>query len=251
MEKLLQTAHSWLKEYISTFYATSDQEVIAGIQLKELHTEYVTKNCRALAEHLQLSKHDQELSELIGLLHDVGRFRQWSLYKTFRDNLSEDHAELGIKVIQELPFLASLTTEEKELLLFAVANHNKKAIAPAPSPKHLLLAKLIRDADKLDIYRVNLEKVCQASDIGFSPKCKANFIAGQQISAADFRSMDDLKLIYLLWPYDIYFSWTMQRIWERGYIQAIIASLPVDKEAEVGVTRMLACIHSKLQEKDI
>ena len=52
--------------------------------------------------------------------------RQWSVYRTFRDNLSEDHAELGLKVIQEQSLYKELDSEDRSILLFAISNHNKK-----------------------------------------------------------------------------------------------------------------------------
>ena len=53
---------------------------------------------RLKRRHLQLSLHDVQLAEIMGLFHDVGRFRQYSIYKTFNDAQSEDHADLGLKV---------------------------------------------------------------------------------------------------------------------------------------------------------
>ena len=53
-----------------------------GIRIKEIHTGYVTAHAIALAKHLHLSPHDVALAEIMGLFHDVGRFRQYSLYKT-------------------------------------------------------------------------------------------------------------------------------------------------------------------------
>lgn len=40
---------------------------------------------------------------MIGLFHDVGRFYQFTVYRTFNDALSENHAKLGLKVIKDLP----------------------------------------------------------------------------------------------------------------------------------------------------
>lgn len=166
-----------MDEYPKQFYE-DDEEVMFGIRLKEIHTGYVTQNARELAEHLGLNEHDVELCELIGLLHDVGRFEQWKVYRTFRDNLSEDHADLGVKVFKNLPFYEMLKQEDRELLLFAIGNHNKKEIGLPPSDKHLLFAKIIRDADKLDIYRANLERVCVPAGAGYSDIPKKGFIAG-------------------------------------------------------------------------
>ena len=50
--------------------------------------------------------------------------------------------------------LAKLDEEDLATLKFAIGNHNAKEIAPTENQRHLAFAKLIRDADKIDIYRV-------------------------------------------------------------------------------------------------
>ena len=75
MEKIVKKAHKWMDEYMKSFYE-ADEDVMLGIKTKEMHTGYVTAYARQLAEHLELNRHDVLLAELIGLFHDVGRFRQ-------------------------------------------------------------------------------------------------------------------------------------------------------------------------------
>ena len=108
MEELLHDMHVWMHAYMRSFH-TEDIEVMKGIRLKEIHTGYVTTNARALARHLGCSVHDTALAQMIGLFHDVGRFRQYAVYRTFNDAQSEDHAELGLKVLSELDFLERLS----------------------------------------------------------------------------------------------------------------------------------------------
>ena len=154
MEELLKKMHSWMTAYMNRF-VTDDDVVMQGIRIKMIHTGYVTAIARELAEHLQLSPRDVQLAEIMGLFHDVGRFRQYSIYKTFNDSQSEDHADLGLKVLaEEMPYLQELPPEDAELVRFAIQNHNKKEIAPAKDQRQLVFARLLRDADKLDIYRV-------------------------------------------------------------------------------------------------
>jgi hypothetical protein len=40
---------------------------------------------------------ETRLAEAIGLCHDVGRFRQVTVYRTFRDHDSVDHGRLGVE----------------------------------------------------------------------------------------------------------------------------------------------------------
>ena len=132
LKHIISEAEKWIAAYSSSFH-NEDKEAMWGIGLKEAHIGFVRRNCKELAQWLKLTEHDVLLAELIGLLHDVGRFRQWSVYRTFRDNLSEDHAELGLKVIQEQSLYKELDSEDRSILLFAISNHNKKFIAQAPN----------------------------------------------------------------------------------------------------------------------
>lgn len=273
VEKILKAAHQWMDEYMKSFYC-DDKDIMFGIQMKEKHTGYVTAHARELALHLKLDDHDARLAELIGLLHDVGRFRQWQLYKTFVDARSEDHADLGVKVIRELPFYGLLADEDKEIVLFAIRNHNKKEIAATDSPRQLLFARIIRDADKLDIFRVlapyltedgaaqsgstairNFMKGPNGSATGekgvFAPGFLERFVNGQQVDYTMIRTNEDRKLVRLMWVYDVNFAWTLRRIRDKGYIDAIVANLPPLPQVELGVRRLEEYVAKKCCEDDV
>ncbi|MBQ9478096.1 MAG: HD domain-containing protein [Selenomonadaceae bacterium] len=249
MKNLLRSMHRWMNDYIKSFYS-DDPEVQQGIEIKETHTGYVTANCIELAHYLKFDEHDTNLAEIIGLFHDVGRFRQYSLYKTFNDAQSEDHADLGLKVIDELDFFDQLPADDLKIIRFAIGQHNKKDIAPVDDQRQLLFAKLIRDADKLDIYRVlepflaqeNAHKMPkfikgrERPDI--SPDFVENFIEGRQADYRQIRTNGDRKIVRLMWVYNVNFAWTMRKIVERGYIDKIVDALPMDEKVELGVRRL-------------
>ena len=251
MQEILKEMHSWMQNYMKSFYS-DNEEVQRGILIKEKHTGYVTSNCVELAKDLNFSKHDSELAEIIGLFHDVGRFRQYSIYKTFNDADSEDHADLAIKVIEELDFFKKIPAVDYEIVKFAIQQHNKKNIAPCTDERKNLFAKVIRDADKLDIYRVlepflaqeNVDKMPNfiknkgnlVADV--SPDFVENFVTGNQADYRKIRTNGDRKIVRLMWIYDINFSWTMKKILERGYIEKIVQNLPQDKKIAEGVRRL-------------
>ena len=64
------------------------------------------------------------------------------------------------------------------------------------------------------------------------------------------RTMDDRKLVRLMWVYDVNFSWTLQRVKERGYIEDIIAHLPEDSRMALGIERLHAYVEKKCAEED-
>lgn len=259
MHEVLKEMHKWMSDYMKSFYS-EDKEVQLGILIKEKHTGYVTANCIELAKFLNFSKHDSELAEIIGLFHDVGRFRQYSIYKTFNDADSEDHADLGIKVIDELEFFKKISAADYEIVKFAIQQHNKKTVAPTDDDRKILFAKVIRDADKLDIYRVlepflaqenanNMPNFIKSKGnlvADVSPDFVENFVSGNQADYRKIRTNGDRKIVRLMWIYDINFQWTMKKIVERGYIEKIIYNLPQDEKIAEGVKRLREFVRSRI-----
>ena len=235
--------------YMRSFY-TEDEEVQQASRLKEVHTGLVTSIAVELAKHLGLAAHDVQLAEIMGLFHDVGRFRQFTIYRTFNDAVSEDHAALGLKTLDELPFFSRLAPADEALVRFAIWNHNKKVIAPTGDARELFFARLLRDADKLDIFRVLRPFLAPPDGSGVSPDFLEKFIAGEQVDYTQIRTMDDRKLVRLMWVYDVNFSWTLRRIRERGYIEDIIAHLPENPRMALGIERLLAHVEEKCAEED-
>ena len=262
MEELLHEMHIWMKDYMRSF-RTHDPEVMIGIRLKEIHTGYVTTNARALAKYLGCNVHDIALAEIIGLFHDIGRFRQYAVYQTFNDAASEDYAELGLKVLaEECDFLEYLSAGDADTIRFAIKYHNKKEIAETDDKRTLFFAKLIRDADKLDIYRVLLPFLTpegQANAPNFVPSGAVQevspdfidaFINGQQADYYRIRTHGDRKIVRLLWIYDINFAWTLRRIVERGYLERFIESIPSQEGVAEGVARLRAYIDRCCAQND-
>lgn len=101
-------------------------------------------------------KEDIDLAWLIGILHDIGRFEQLRRYQTFFDYRSMDHAKYGVHVLFEeghiKDFIAS--SEENDVIRAAIGEHNVYEVRGDLSKRELHFARLIRDADKLDIFRV-------------------------------------------------------------------------------------------------
>ena len=232
MQELWQEMSSWMTTYMKSFYSLEeaqkakshldikntgtiffdDAQIVDGIVLKEKHTWKVTNNCERLAKHLGLNEHDKLLAKMIGLFHDVGRFRQFTIYRTFNDALSENHAKLGLSVIKDLSFMKKLSEDDLATLNFAIGNHNAKEIAPTDNKRFLSFAKLIRDADKIDIYRVLKPYLGPTDGTGCSPDFVELFVQGKQCDYTKMRTQDDRKLVRLMWVYDINYAWSLQQI---------------------------------------
>lgn len=117
------------------------------------HSYRVMEKSIMLAKNLQLSEENIYLAEIIGLLHDIGRFEQWTNYKTFVDLKSIDHGDYGCKILFEEGLIEDFKINPKyyRIIEKAIYNHNKPKIENGLNEQELLQAKIIRDADKLDI----------------------------------------------------------------------------------------------------
>lgn len=129
------------------------------IKLKIVHTYKVADLCERIAASLGLSGEDTDLAWLIGMLHDVGRFEQVRRYNTFEDAKSVDHARMGIHVLWEEKRIRDYISDsaEDELIRLAIAQHNVYRIPEDLTAREAMFCNIIRDADKVDIFRVNTE----------------------------------------------------------------------------------------------
>lgn len=128
------------------------------IRLKIVHTYKVVAVAQEIAEQLHLDEEDVQLARLIALLHDIGRFEQIRRYGDFRDHLTIDHAKLGADLLEE-GLLKDFIDDRQydDIILKAIRMHNRYCIDETLDERTLLHAKIIRDADKTDIFRVRVE----------------------------------------------------------------------------------------------
>lgn len=145
-------AEKVFKEYLQNFDLKDPK-----ISLKVTHTYAVLSSAKYIAENLNLSKEDYDLACLIALLHDIGRFEQLKEYDSYDDTLGMNHAEFGIKILFEENKIRDFIEENTfdEIIYKAIANHNKiKIDDDGFTDRELMHSKIIRDADKLDNFRV-------------------------------------------------------------------------------------------------
>lgn len=124
------------------------------IRMKAVHTRKVAENCDAIAEAEGL---DRDLAWLLGLVHDIGRFPQLAQFDTFWDLASLDHAEAGAEMLFGSRKMIGLFTDREEfypLIRDAVRWHSAYRLPVEMDQEHRIYADLLRDADKLDIFRV-------------------------------------------------------------------------------------------------
>ena len=149
------------KKIICTFekYVSNYNLNDPNIYLKYKHTGKVAENCERIAKSLNLSEQDIDLAWEIGMLHDIGRFEQLRRFDTFIDTESIDHAEFGADLLFKDGLIQQFDDEKEnyELLEKAIRLHSLYRLPDNLSERELLFCQVIRDADKIDIYRANYE----------------------------------------------------------------------------------------------
>jgi hypothetical protein len=139
------------------------------LQLKLDHTMGVVENARRIMCGEHWSEAAQVVGEACALLHDVGRYSQLHEYGTFQDARSIDHAKRGVEVLDKAGWLEMLPPDERTAVRVAVALHNKKEVPSSLDPLTADLVHLVRDADKLDIFRV-IEKAVADDSLTRNPE---------------------------------------------------------------------------------
>jgi hypothetical protein len=258
----LDELQRWFDSYVQTFNDI-EEEGFRNILLKVEHTRKVCEVMALLAAGEGLTPEDSRTAAAVALLHDVGRFPQFRRWRTFRDSDSDNHARLGIEVIREQGILAGLPAAERLLIEEAVRFHNLLALPLRFRSPTSLFIRLIRDADKLDIWRVFLDYFSLPDDqrpsavtLGFpdlpgvSPACVRELAAGRVIRLEDVRVLNDFKLLQISWVYDLNFRSSYRLLQQRGHIQALAATIPLDVEAAQAVAVAVASIDRHAQKEN-
>lgn len=250
----------WFSGYCESFHFLSEDER-QNLMLKEKHTYHVCKNSIRIANAESLGQDRALIAEAIGLFHDVGRFPQYAEYKTFRDSISVNHGELGAKVLEENSVLHALPENERGLIITAVKFHNTYKVPDLKEPEMLFFLKLIRDADKLDIWRVffeyyekPVENRPSAVGIGLpdSPEYSKEIVSlvmkKQLVPLTLLKTLNDFKLTKLSWLFDLNFDISFRIVAEDNYIGRIAATLPQTGEIKDMIAFLQEYMRQRMQE---
>jgi hypothetical protein len=167
----------------------------------------------------------------------MGRFEQFRRYGTYRDGASENHALLGVNAIRSSGIIADISVEDRELIVSVVEHHNRATLPPQGDERFLLFLKLLRDADKIDIWRVVIEHYqgfnnSEVFDIGLpdSPEISdavvRRILQGEIARVEDMKTLNDLKLLQMSWVFDLNFPHTFEIVKQRRYLEKIRDALP-------------------------
>ena len=230
----LEKAQKAFLEYVNKF----DLKEIS-LERKFEHSFRVMEISNKIATNLNLEKEKIQLATLIGLLHDIARFEQYTQYKTFSDINSFDHGDYGVKLLEENNRIREYIETDKydNIIKKAIKNHNKFEIEQGLNEEELLFSKIIRDSDKLDIFYEIIEifwknEKDELEKGELTHKVKEQFYNRKIINRKDIADKEYTNEVVqvIAFIYDINFPISFEIIKEEKYIDRMIDIFDFKKE---------------------
>ena len=216
------------KSYVSGYDINDDK-----IKLKVLHTYKVASNCENIATSLNLSSSDVDLAWLIGMLHDIGRFEQLRRFHTFIDKDSIDHAKFGADLLFNEGLIDRFKVDGKlyPVIESAIRFHNYFVLPDDIDERTLLFAKIIRDADKTDIFRVAVEFSAAVvydtteealKDASISDEVLDASLKHLTVDKEIRKSPVDYIVSHISLVYGLYFPVSLKMVKDQGFLQKVM-----------------------------
>ena len=219
------------KKWVKTFtnyvndFDMNDKDIIR----KYCHSLRVMDIAEFIAKKEKFSEKDVKLSALIGLLHDYARFTQWKDYKTYNDKDSIDHGDLAVELLFKNNAIENFynNKEDYDEIYDAIKYHNKISIKENLSIHNNELCKLIRDADKLDIFYLFItnKKLFEEDNAEIDNDIKEVFYMNKQIDFHNIKSKNDKIVLDFALVFDINFPSSFKYIKENKLIEKMYENL--------------------------
>lgn len=215
-------------------YASNYDMNIMEISLKYHHSFTVSELMGELAYRLDLDKEKIVIARVIGLLHDIGRFEQFTKYNTFDDSMS-DHAEESVIYLFDKGHIRDFIESDKydEVIKTAIKYHNRFEIPEGLSGDELQFTKMIRDMDKVDIYKqlsVHYNYVFNADEITGEI---LELFKNEKCISNEMSKNDSIKVIkYLSFIFDINFDESFDILVSSDNFDLFLSTVEVDNNSE-------------------
>ncbi|MGI5990069.1 MAG: HD domain-containing protein [Lachnospiraceae bacterium] len=241
-------AMSAFKSYVAA-YDPSDPK----ISLKIVHTYRVTSLADTIARSLSLSQSDCDFAWLSGLLHDVGRFEQLRRFHTFMDAVSVDHAALSADILFKDGAIAAYGAPESwyPMLETVIRLHNVYQLPPTLTPREHQFATILRDADKVDIFRVNcetpLEEIydCPLQEFKISPitdAVLADCLAWRTVDASHRQTAADELVSHIALVFGLEYPESIRQAVSQGYLRQMLSFTSDNTETQERLGQIRAAV---------
>lgn len=212
---------SEFKKYVSN-YNLKDYR----IRYKYDHSIRVMKYANYIAKKLKLDDKDTYMVTLAGLLHDIGRFDQLEKHDTFDDEKSFDHGDYAVDILINNNYLRNYIEDDSydSDILKSIKYHNKFEIGEC-NERELLFSKIIRDADKIDIFlNAGIKKFNkhEKNDFTITDIVYNSIMNEKPVDYNDTVNVVDKLLLRVAMIYDLNYKCSFNLIKGRKVIEIII-----------------------------
>ncbi len=215
-------------EYVSAYNADDPK-----IRLKIDHTCRVAALCERIGQAAGVGSAD--LAWLSGMLHDIGRFEQIRRYNTFVDAESVDHAQFGADLLFHEGLLGrfadDLSDRERRILETAIRSHSAYRLGAGLSAEERAYCDVLRDADKIDIFRVNcdtpLEEIYNVTteelkNAAVSGEVRACFRNRTAVLRKLKKTPIDFVVAHLCLTFELVYPVSREIAREQGYVDRLL-----------------------------
>ena len=210
---MLDIQKNEFKKYFEKFDTKNE-----NISRKYHHSIRVMNHSIEIAKTLNLSESMIEIVGISGLLHDIGRFEQWKMYKTYSDLNSVNHAELGIEILKKNSYIKKyiFNSNYEDIIFKAIYEHNRYKLSEGLNSNEELVCKIIRDSDKLDIMETQGNYV--QPNLKFHKEILENIYKKQCCVNSNFENDADRIIKIICFIYDINFQYSFRYIKEKNIL---------------------------------
>ncbi len=234
-DKIIANYHQYAKQFDSS----------PELLLKYHHSQNVADIAKKISEFYSPAESILQLVQIAALYHDIGRYTQFEKYNTFSDSLSENHAELGVKVIQELGFIDELDEPSKNIVIEVIRNHNRKIIDESLDEVTTVICNIVRDADKIDILKILADYYQKGvydaalslnlpENDTYNPQIVQDILSAKLVDLSLMSSVNDFRLVTLSWVFDLNFAVSYLLVSNSKALSIIYHSITV-KSPEIDI----------------
>lgn len=236
-ENLLKECRKEFETYFQSLIIGTT-EIHHKVDEVRAHSLRVAQNSLVIAKVVLPNEEDKYVAELIALVHDLGKAAMLALGTESATTIQRDHATESAKLIQQMAFFPKLSDEVKLIVLKSIDNHSKLKLPKLDNEQQTTFARLLRDADKLDVYdssyrffkeRYGNQPIATFDLINHpdvSEKIMKSILSGKAAVVEDMKTMNDYKLVLLAMAFDLNYKITFKIMSEKQYIQKIYETLP-------------------------
>lgn len=222
----------------------------SDIKRKYDHVFRVKDYAKSIIESIT---NDEKLISIViisAILHDIGRFQQFSEYNTYMDYKSFDHGDRGKEILEENDYISKYVDDDylKEVIIHTVKYHNKKDIPLTGDDFKDTVLRVVRDADKIDILFEQNNEIKNKNYV--MNDNHVNSIFNEEMCDTSFsKEYDDDMFTYLAFIFDINYKKSFEIIKNKGIIDYkfnILSEYVKDDKLSIMKDRINNYINNKL-----